>query len=183
MTPNEYTRALEKAITDLEDRVRQRDVLNAEIAGLRETVRVLSSRISLPKAASEGIGRLLDMVDYATPNLRDSIRGILTRAHPKRMTAVEIRDALEKAQFNFDEFSNSLSACHATLKRMHNDEELDIETRDGKTAYGRVIKLTPPPEPPMINLSALAGILGSFPSSSMVYGDPSKPVEAMKKKK
>jgi hypothetical protein len=147
MSPNEYTRALEKAVGDLEDRVQKRDILNAEIAGLRETVRVLSSRTPLNKDSREAISRLLDMVDYATPNLRDSIRAILTRALPKRMTAIEVRDALEQAQFNFDEFSNSLSACHATLKRMHNDEEVDVETRDGKTAYGRILKLTPPPKP------------------------------------
>jgi SMC interacting uncharacterized protein involved in chromosome segregation len=162
MAPNdEYTRALEKAVTDLQERVQRRDVLNAEIAGLRETVRVLSSRISLSKEEREGVGRLLDMVDYATPNLRDSIRAILTRAYPKKMTAVEVRDALEGAQFNFDEFSNSLSACHATLKRMHNDEELDIETQYGKTAYGRVMRLTPPPEP-FTKLTALTGILGGL---------------------
>ncbi len=102
MTPNdEYTRALGKAVTDLEERVQRRDVLNAEIAGLRETVRVLSSRISLSKEEREGIGRLFDMVDYATPNLRDSIRAILTRAYPKKMTAVEVRDAFGEGAIQF----------------------------------------------------------------------------------
>ncbi|SRR6266567_2794501 len=145
MTSNEYMRALEKAVGELEERVQRRDILNAEIAGLRETVRVLSGRTPLTKDGHEAITRLLDMVDYATPNLRDSIRAVLTRVYPKLLlTAVEVRDALEAAQFNFDEFSNSLSACHATLKRMHNDGELYVETRDGKIAYGRILKVTPP---------------------------------------
>jgi hypothetical protein len=149
MTPNEYTKALGKAVTDLEDRVQRRDILNAEIAGLRETVRVLSSRITLTKADHESISRLLDMVDYATPSLGDSIRALLTKIYPKRMTAIEVRNALEESGFNFDDFSNSLSACHAALKRMLADDEIDSEpAKDGKAAYRRVLKLIPPPPKP-----------------------------------
>jgi hypothetical protein len=99
------------------------------------------------------------MVDYATPNLRDSIKALLTRVYPKKMAAVEIRDALEAIQFNFDEFSNSLSACHATLKRMLNDDELESEqTKDGKTAYGRSLKMTPPPK----YTTTLADLMGDM---------------------
>jgi hypothetical protein len=145
MTPNEYGAALEKAYLDLEKRVEQRDILNAEIAGLRETVRVLSSRVRLTEEQRKRLGRLLDMVDCATPSLADSIRAMLTRALPHDMTAIELRNALEDVRFNFDEFSNPLSACHAALKRMLADEEVEPKTRkDGKIAYKRVIKLTPP---------------------------------------
>jgi hypothetical protein len=145
MAPNEYSKALGKAVTDLEDRVQKRDILNAEIAGLRETVRVLTNRTTLTKEEREAISRLLDMVDYATPSLGDSIRTVLTKAFPNRMTAIEVRNALENSGFNFDDFSNSLSACHAALKRMLSDEEVDSEqSKDGKTAYRKILKLTPP---------------------------------------
>jgi hypothetical protein len=61
------------------------------------------------------------------------------------MTAVQVRKALEKSGFNFDDFSNSLSACHAALKRMLNDRQvIPITTKDGKTAYRWILKLTIP---------------------------------------
>jgi DNA repair ATPase RecN len=147
MTPNEYSKALEKAVSDLESRMQTRDILNAEIAGLRETVRVLANRTHLTNDGREAVSRLLDMVDYATPSLADSIRAALTRTFPKAMTAVEVRNALEESQFNFDDFSNPLSACHAALKRMLSDKEVEAEqTKDGKTAYRRVVRLPPPPK-------------------------------------
>jgi len=159
MAPNEYTKALEKALTDLQMRVEQRDILNAEIAGLRETVRVLSTRVNLTDDTQKRIGRLLDMVDCATPSLTDSIRATLTRAFPKKMTAVEVRNALEDLQFNFDDFSNPLSACHAALKRMLNDGEVEVEqTKDGKASYKRVLKLDPLPTRPYTTIGNLMAL-------------------------
>ena len=150
MTPNEYTQALEKALADLESRIQERDILNAKIAGDRETVRVLASRIALSKERREFVGRLLDLVDYATPTLANSIRTVLAKAYPNAMTAVEVRNILEEdLKFNFDDFSNSLAACHAALKRMVTEDEVHPEERrDGKIAYKRILKLTPPPVPP-----------------------------------
>jgi hypothetical protein len=159
----EYVKALAKAIGDLELRLTQRDLVNAEIAGLRETVRVLSSRIALTNHDNEKIARLMDMVDYATPSLTDSIRAVLTRAYPRGMTAVQVRNALEESGFNFDDFSNSLSACHAALKRMLNDTEVTpITTNDGKTAYRWILKLTPPPK---VNYYSIA------PCSATTFSD------------
>ncbi|MGB7845884.1 MAG: hypothetical protein WBL63_09740 [Candidatus Acidiferrum sp.] len=147
MAPNEYSNAFDKAVADLEDRVQRRDLLNAEIAGLRETVRVLATRAGMTAEKQKKVAQLLDMVDYATPSLTDSIRSVLARAYPKEMTAIEVRNALEETQFNFDDFSNSLSACHAALKRMLNDKEVEPGmTKDGKTSYRRVLRLTPIPK-------------------------------------
>jgi len=147
MTPNEYVQAFDKALQDLESKIHDRDILNAQIAGLRETLRVLS-RTALTKERREAFTRLMDMVDYATPTLANSIRAVLAKAFPNTMTAVEVRNVLEDIGFNFDDFSNSLSACHATLKRMVADDEVQPEMRkDGKTAYRRILKLTPPPVP------------------------------------
>lgn len=143
MAPDEYNKALDKALADLEGRVQQRDLLNAEIAGLKETVRVLSSRVELPPEKRKQVAQLIAMVDSATPNLTDAVRALLTKEYPKEMTAVEVRNALEDSS-NFDDFSNSLSACHAALKRMlvDGDVELGVE-RNGKATYRRIIKLEP----------------------------------------
>ena len=172
MAPNEYTKALATAVEDLERRILARDVLNAEIAGLRETVRVLSSMSPIAKEEQEKIGRLFDMVDYATPSLTDSIRTILTRAYPKGVTAIEVRNALEEAQFNFSDFANPLSACHAALKRMFNDKEVTAETtKDGKTAYKRVLKMTPPTRPAMPDATLDAMMRALYPAPAKGSSD------------
>lgn len=146
MPPDEYVKALDKALADLEDRVQKRDLYNAEIAGLRETVRVLSNRVPLATDRQQRIAQLLAMVDYATPTLRDSIGGLLTQILPKHATAVEVRNALEDKGFNFEDFSNPLSACHATLKRMLADKEVELGPEvNGKPTYKRVLPRIPSP--------------------------------------
>jgi hypothetical protein len=140
MAPDEYNKALDKALNELEQRVQQRDVLNAEIAGLKETVRVLSSRTEMSPEKQQQIVKLLAMVDSATPKLTDAVRALLTRKHPQAMTAIEIRNELEESS-NFDDFSNSLSACHAALKRMLNDREVEPgPPKEGKSTYRRVLE-------------------------------------------
>lgn len=143
MANDEYIRALDKAVADLDDRVQKRDILNAEIAGLRETVRVLSSRVPLTSERERQIVQLLATVDYATPNLKDAIRSCLIRSG-WGLTAIEVRNALEESGFNFDDFSNPLSACHATLKRMAIDKEVETGTKDGKTSYKVDLKIARP---------------------------------------
>jgi hypothetical protein len=174
MTSNEYTKAFAKSFDDLSDRLQRRDLLNAEIAGLRETVRVLSSRVTLSKEEQGAVARLLAMVDYATPNLTDSIRALLTKVHPREMTAVEVRNALEDSAFNFDEFSNSLSACHSALKRLLADGKVEGGSmRDGKPAYRAVL----PKLEPSISLADLAGIGGAVAPAFAHYAKLSSLLE------
>ena len=156
MAPDEYSKALDKALSDLQQRVQQRDLLTAEIAGLRETVRVLSTLVRMPIDKQREVARLLALADYATPSLTDEIRALLTRVSPKEMTAIEVRNALEDSS-NSEEFANSLSACHAALKRMLSDGEVEPgPTKNGKASY----KLVPTLESQgLSNLSALHFIL------------------------
>lgn len=141
MSPNEYTNALEKAIGDLENKVLQRDLLNGEIFGLKETVRVLASRVNLSAIEQDRVARLIAMVDSATPKLTDAIRSLLVREHPRTMTAIEVRNALEDGS---DSEGISLSACHAALKRMLVDKEVEAgPTKDGKASYRIVLRLAP----------------------------------------
>jgi hypothetical protein len=133
MSPNEYTNALEKAIGDLENKVLKRDLLNGDIAGLKETVRVLSSRVELSTKEQERVARLIAMVDSATPKLTDAIRSLLLSEYPKAMTAIEVRNALEDGS---DSEGVSLSACHAALKRILKDGEVVAgNPKEGKATY------------------------------------------------
>jgi hypothetical protein len=162
MASDEYIKALDKSLSDLESRVQQRDLLNAEIAGLKETVRVLSGRVQMSQDKRKQVAHLIAMVDSATPNLTDAVRALLTREYPREMTAVEVRNALEENS-NFDDFSNSLSACHAALKRMLVDGDVEPGSeRNGKATYRRVLKLDPVPTPPLDNLNTLNRILSGL---------------------
>ena len=77
----------------------------------------------------------------------------MTRVSPKEMTAIEVRNALEESS-NSEDFSVSLSACHAALKRMLSDEEVEAgPLRNGKATYRRILKLES-----LTNLAALAGL-------------------------
>lgn len=164
MAPDEYTKALDKALSDLSSRVQTRDLLNAEIAGLRETVRVLSTLVQMPTDKQQQIAKLLAMADYATPSLTNAIRSLLARESPKEMTAIEVRNALDESSNSDD--SNSLSACHAALKRMLSDGEVELgPMKNGKASYRRVLKLNPPPA--LSNLETLHAILSEQPGRRM----------------
>jgi hypothetical protein len=166
MAPDEYTKALDKAVADLEAKLLQRDLLNAQIIGDKETVRILSSRITLSPERQTKVAQLMALVDSATPTLTDAIRSLLTRIHPADMTAVEVRNRLEEMP-SFEEANISLSACHAALKRLLSDGEVRLgkAPRNGKATYCRVLKMEPPPVfglpdgySSLVNLSALAGL-------------------------
>jgi hypothetical protein len=164
MAPDEYSKALDKALSDLHGRVQQRDLLSAEIAGLRETVRVLSTLVKMPSEQQREIAKLLAMADYATPSLTDAIRSLLLRVSPKEMTAIEVRNELEDSS---DTEGCSLSACHAALKRMLSDGEIEPgPSRNGTASYDN-------------NLAGLAGL--SFaeelqkPTKGANLGQPTVP--------
>lgn len=163
MAPDEYTKALDKALADLENKLLQRDLLNAQIVGDKETVRVLSSRMTLAPERQTKVAQLLALVDSATPSLTDAIRSLLTRIHPNDLTVVELRNQLEDTP-SFEESNISLSACHAALKRLHTDGEVELgkAPRNGKPTYKRVLKMEPPPGfRGLDNLRALSDLLGS----------------------
>lgn len=168
MTPNnEYTRAFDKALSDLEERVQRRDLLNAEIAGLKETVRILATRVPMNTEKQKQVAQLIAMVDSATPKLTDAVRALLTREYPKELTAIEVRNALEDSS-NFDDFGNSLSACHAALKRMLADNEVEPgPERQGKATYRCVLS----PLPSFLKvgqLRALSDLSGDSPEAGII---------------
>lgn len=166
MPPDEYTKALDKALADLGTQVQNRDLLSASIAGLRETVRVLSSRVEMSPERQRQVAQLLAMADSATPKVTDAIRSLLISVHPKEMTAIEVRNALEDSS-NFDDFSNSLSACHAALKRMLADGEVEAGSlKDGKASYRYVLKLETSFSEA---LGALAGLSSLYTADNSIF--------------
>ncbi len=143
MAPDEYTKALDKALEDLEKKLLQRDLLTAQITGDKETVRVLSSRMELTPDRQKKVAQLIALVDSATPSLTDAVRSLLTRIYPADLTAVEVRNRLEDTP-SFEESNISLSACHAALKRLVADDlaQLGKAQRGGKPTYCAKLKPT-----------------------------------------
>jgi hypothetical protein len=157
MAPDEYTKALDKALEDLEKKLLQRDLLTAQITGDKETVRVLSSRIELTPDRQKKVAQLIALVDSATPSLTDAVRSLLTRIYPADLTAVEVRNRLEDTP-SFEESNISLSACHAALKRLVADDlaQLGKAQRGGKPTYCAKLK----PTIARGNLAAFYGRIG-----------------------
>jgi hypothetical protein len=169
MAPDEYSKALDKALSDLQLGVQQRDLLNASIAGLRETVRVLSTLVKMPPDKQRDIAKLLAMADYATPSLTDAIRSLLLSVSPKEMTAIEVRNELEDSS---DTEGCSLSACHAALKRMLSDGEIELgPPRNGKATYRRMLKLEAANSYYSVlgGLNVLAGLANVYSGLGNVY--------------
>ncbi len=144
MAPDEYTKALDKTLEDLEKKLLQRDLLTAQITGDKETVRVLSSRMELTPDRQKKVAQLIALVDSATPSLTDAVRSLLTRIYPADLTAVEVRNRLEDTP-SFEESNISLSACHAALKRLVGDDlaQLGKAPRGGKPTYCAKLKPAP----------------------------------------
>jgi hypothetical protein len=114
------------------------------------------------------VAQLIAMVDSATPSLTDAVRALLTRKYPRTLTAVEVRNALEDSS-NFDDFSNSLSACHAALKRMLVDGDVELgPERNGKATYARVLRLDPPQSYPNV-FAEIARIAPPFNAANAYY--------------
>ena len=123
-------------------------------------MRVLSTLVQMPHEKRREVAKLLAMADYATPSLTDAVRQLLAGVHPREMTAIEVRNALEDSS-NSDDLNVSLSACHAALKRMLSDSEVETgQPKNGKTTYRRVLKL-----PENSNLIALLAGLTSVAAS------------------
>jgi hypothetical protein len=172
MPTDEYSNALEKALSDLHQRIQTRDLLKAEIAGLRETVRVLSTLVPLPVEKQQEVAKLLATADYATPNLTDAIRTLLLRISPQEMTAIEVRNALEDSS-DFDDCS--LSACHAALKRMLSDGEIERGTiKNGKASYRKVIPVSTDRMGMLVNLLGRPTLPRIATSNLVDYTDAGK---------
>ncbi len=125
MTEHEYTDALKKARTEIEELVRKRADLDKRIATLQVTIdglTVLSDKTDhskdLPQAEiQESIG------------ITDAIRTVLRQSRIP-MTAPQIRDALIDLGYDVERYASILTVIHNTVKRMNDQKEIVI-AQDG----------------------------------------------------
>jgi hypothetical protein len=131
-----YAEVMDQALSDLENLIRERNRMDMEIAKLRETVRVLSTMVKENEEQIHRRSAILGWASLNTPNLTDSVRAVLRGAREQGMTAIETRDKLQSAGFDFSSFSNPLASVHTTLKRLIGHKEAVYGTdREGKPVY------------------------------------------------
>ena len=132
----QYSDLLDQTISDLEDRIRWRDQLNAEIVKLSNTVRIVSEIVQENEGRTRRLHALLDWADITGPSLVGTVRVLLRDAGERGMTAIEMRDALQTSGFDSSVMTNLLASVHTTLKRLLVRREASYgNDRDGKRVY------------------------------------------------
>jgi hypothetical protein len=119
-----YKRDLVEARNKLADMLKQRDLLDIEIARLRSDIAALS------QLAGESVSCLLkDM------GLTEACREVL-RAVTQDLTPVEARSYLKKMGYDTESYTNLTASIHTTFRRMalSGEAEENIST-DGRKAY------------------------------------------------
>jgi hypothetical protein len=131
-----YAEVMDQALFDLENLIQERNRMDMEIAKLRETVRVLSTMVKESEEQMHRRSAILGSASLNTPNLTDSVRAALRGAGEQGMTAIETREKLQSAGFDFSSFSNPLASVHTTLKRLIGHKEAVYgNDRGGKPVY------------------------------------------------
>jgi hypothetical protein len=139
-----YKESLNDAVEELQDTLAERanveeqlDGLNRRIDSLQEAIRGLSPLCGLDyRQAFPDL--YLDNVTGGVGNeigLTDAIRLVLRSQPHYSRSATDVRDALKYVPFKTDKYTNVLASIHTVLKRLHKNEEVKTEEKDGKTCY------------------------------------------------
>jgi len=126
-TQHELQQAVNAIRRELNERVGQRDLLNARIMKLETNLRNLRGLLFKVKRTTFGERR-----EQLAVGLTEAIRTIM-RGAGRPVTASALLLLLRKKDFDLDRFKNPSAAVHNTLMRMHSSGELAFD--DAKKAY------------------------------------------------
>jgi hypothetical protein len=113
-TKENYLRALEEAIREYEQLLKERARIDERLSQLVQTMSSLS--------------RLCKLAPTIELGLTDACRMVLkTAAHP--LTAAEIRGQLEAMGFDCSRYSNPLASIHTVLRRLCRSGEANVTNR------------------------------------------------------
>jgi hypothetical protein len=133
MKPIDYTAILEQALSECGVMILQRQELDLEIAKKTQFIRATMNM--LPDAERAAFEPTLNSLSGPSLGLTDAIRKILQTAPNKPFTATQVRDELQKVNFDFTSYkTNPLASIHAVLKRLK-PEEVGTTDIDGVTAW------------------------------------------------
>jgi hypothetical protein len=135
MTQDTYRKALEAANAEMEHLQAEQERIEKRIAQLRQIVGSL-----LPLVIEGEKGQAFrDATPYIEPSsgklgLTDAIREVL-KAFDEPLTALDVKDGLERLNLDLSEYQNVMAAIHTILKRLCQQGELEESVKDGKSAY------------------------------------------------
>lgn len=190
----DYKEVLGQAIEEFGVLLKDRQELDLKLVQKEQFIRAALHQIP------DGDRRLFEnwagLWSSSAAGLSDSIRSILSASPQKWHTATEVRNALEKAGFDFANYaSNPLASVHSSLKRLK-PEDAEMEVMDGVMAWRwkkqveasrfGVRRRRNPLLSPLINpygsphsiATMMANQLGIFASG----GTPTKPASELKGK-
>jgi|SRR5208282_2404888 len=138
MTDQDYRKALESAVQELEALLEVQEDTASRILSLRKTVNALS-------VLCEESGESADWRKHASQRLRDALESSITEdilsavhAHSMPMSTTEIKNELEKIG-TLDEHKNPLATINAVLNRLKEQGKvMDVES-GGKRKWMRKI--------------------------------------------
>lgn len=129
---------------------------------LRQQAQEVDIKISALHQSLSGLLLYADALDETDPKLTALVKSIGELLYPssssstlmeacrtalrtkRRMSALEVRKALEASGFDFSGYtSNPLSSIHTTLRRLKENDEVRITTTDGTKYYSLLVKRTP----------------------------------------
>jgi len=133
----DYVSILSTAAQRLAAIARQRGELEVEATKLRQFI--MATINMLPDADREEFLRGFRDIEQLTAEkergLKETILNVLRTAHPKWLTAAQVRDRLKASGFDFTGYvSEPLASVSTTLRRLK-DEEVESAESEGVTAY------------------------------------------------
>lgn len=140
MTVDTYKRAFEQAVKELADLMEARDYLDAQredfdkrISTLRDGLLGLSTLAGIGNPQKEYPDLFPELIDPDI-GITGAVRKVLAHSGDY-LSPVAVRDGLEQMGFDIKKYKNILASIHQILKRLYDNKEAAITTREGKTLY------------------------------------------------
>ena len=151
MDKNFYKQAFDKAIEELTETMSQREKLDNEREQVdRRIVKIRSGLDGLATLCGKTPESLREEYPQLFPNeiapdvgLTDAVREVL-KSTRYFSSPVLVRDKLKEIGYDLSKYTNELANIHTVLKRLVENDEATITTREGKTLY-KFKRLRPKP--------------------------------------
>jgi hypothetical protein len=136
-----YRKAYQDAASELEALLRDQELIEERILGLRQTMNALAVLISQHE------GKDKNFMEWAHASLQEILDTSITQdiqrvvsLSPHPLTAMEIRTELNKLGGSLAEQSNPLATIHAILNRLSESGRVVECVKDGKKAWRKHIR-------------------------------------------
>ena len=141
-----YEQILDKSLDKFISLVEEKNRIEDELEKMRQFAHATINLLSDEAAAryEEKWKPFTDKLVSRVTSLRDSIKNILIKSYPAKLTAAQMRDKLRAEGFDFSSYkSDPLPSVSTTLRRLREDGVIGYEDFEGVTVYQ-----AKPPAPP-----------------------------------